>query len=93
MVYKVELGQTISEKMKEDFGAYMAKILFEIIEGGPNSPMARSLMVTPPFVNYKGLSRCNTSYFPAAFPSMFTIAIRKLTAISGRCSAETCASI
>src|SRR5678816_3956930 len=30
--YKIELGQKITENMKEDFGAYMAKILFEIIE-------------------------------------------------------------
>ena len=37
--YKVELGQKISDKMKEDFGAYMAKILFEVIEKGPASPM------------------------------------------------------
>ncbi|MGH7928438.1 MAG: ethanolamine ammonia-lyase reactivating factor EutA, partial [Candidatus Binatia bacterium] len=55
--YEVELGQTISEQMKEDFGAYMAKILYEIIEEGPNSPMARSLMVTPPFVNYRGFKQ------------------------------------
>jgi ethanolamine utilization protein EutA len=55
--YNVELGQTISEKMKEDFGAYMARILFEIIEKGPHSPMARSLMVTPPFVNYRGFDQ------------------------------------
>ena len=32
----------------------MAKILFEVIEEGPKSPMAKSLMVTPPFVNYPG---------------------------------------
>jgi ethanolamine utilization protein EutA len=55
--YDVELGQTISEQMKEDFGAYMAKILFGVIEEGPNSPMARSLMVTPPFVNYRGFKQ------------------------------------
>ena len=55
--YDVELGQTISEQMKEDFGAYMAKILYEIIERGPSSPMARSLMVTPPFVNYRGFEQ------------------------------------
>ncbi len=55
--YTVELGQKITEKMKDDLGAYMAKILFETIEEGPNSPMARSLMVTPPFVNYKGLQQ------------------------------------
>jgi ethanolamine utilization protein EutA len=55
--YRVELGQNITEKMKEDFGAYMAKILFELIEQGPTSPMAKQLMVTPPFVNYKGLKQ------------------------------------
>jgi ethanolamine utilization protein EutA len=43
--------------MKEDFGAYMAKILFEIIEQGPKSPMASSLMVTPPFINYRGFNQ------------------------------------
>jgi ethanolamine utilization protein EutA len=55
--HQVKLGETISKEMKEDFGAYMAKILFEIIEEGPNSPMARSLMVTPPFVNYRGFKQ------------------------------------
>jgi ethanolamine utilization protein EutA len=55
--HTVEIGQSISEKMKEDFGAYMAKILFEIIERGPNSPRARSLMVTPAFVNYRGFKQ------------------------------------
>ncbi|MGE5217427.1 MAG: ethanolamine ammonia-lyase reactivating factor EutA [Chloroflexota bacterium] len=55
--YSVEIGQKITDKMKEDFGAYMAKILFETIEEGPNSPMARHLMVTPPFSNYKGFNQ------------------------------------
>ena len=55
--YEVELEQTISEKMKEDFGAYMAGILFETIEKGPHSAMARSLMVTPPFVHYRGFDQ------------------------------------
>ena len=55
--HKVELGQKITDKMKEDFGAYMAKILFEIIEQGPISAMAKSLMVTPPFVNYSGFKQ------------------------------------
>lgn len=55
--FKVELGQKISEKMKEDFGSYMARILFETIEEGPNSPMAKKLMVTAPFVNYRGLKQ------------------------------------
>jgi ethanolamine utilization protein EutA len=55
--HKVALGQRITEKMKEDFAGYMAAILFETIEEGPNSGMARSLMVTPPFANYKGLKQ------------------------------------
>lgn len=55
--YDIELGQKITDKMKEDFGAYMAKILFEVIEQGPTSPMARRLMVTAPFVNYRGLKQ------------------------------------
>ena len=55
--YTVELGQQITEKMKEDFGAYMAKILFEVIEQGPTSRMARQLMVTSPFVNYRGFKQ------------------------------------
>src|SRR5262249_11350406 len=55
--HTVELGQKITNKQKEDFGAYMAKILFEVIEQGPTSPMAKSLMVTPPFINYRGLKQ------------------------------------
>lgn len=55
--YSVALGDKISDQMKEDFGAYMAKILFEAIERGPTAPMARRLMVTPPFVNYRGLKQ------------------------------------
>jgi len=55
--YEVQLGQQLTGKMKEDFGAYMAKILFETIERGPVSPMARRLMVTPPFVRYSGLKQ------------------------------------
>jgi len=53
----VELGKKIREKQKEDFAVYMAKILFEVIEKGPISPMAKRLMVTPPFVNYGGLKQ------------------------------------
>ena len=55
--HPVELGQRITDKMKEDFGAYMAKILFEVIEQGPISPMAKQLMVTSPFINYRGLDQ------------------------------------
>src|SRR5262245_45000449 len=61
--HKVELGQTITDKMKEEFGAYMAKILFEAIETGPKSPMASALMVTPPLVNYRGFQQFNHIVF------------------------------
>ena len=61
--YDVKLGEEITDKMKEDFGSYMAKILFETIEEGPNSPMASSLMVTPPFANYQGLKQVNHIVF------------------------------
>ncbi|HXG51911.1 MAG TPA: ethanolamine ammonia-lyase reactivating factor EutA [candidate division Zixibacteria bacterium] len=55
--HDIELGQKLSDEMKEDFGAYMAELLFETIERGPQSPMARRLMVTPPFTNYRGLEQ------------------------------------
>ena len=55
--HKVELDQAITDPMKEEFGAYMAKILFEVIETGPNSPMASALMVTPPLGNYRGFQQ------------------------------------
>jgi ethanolamine utilization protein EutA len=61
--HRVELGQKISEKMKEDLGAYMSKILFEIIETGPRSAMARALMVTAPFVNYHGFDQVHHLVF------------------------------
>ena len=61
--HKVKLGQKITDKMKEDFGAYMAKILIEVIEGGPTSPMAKSLMVTPPFANYQGFKQVDHLVF------------------------------
>jgi len=61
--HPVALGQRITEQQKEDFGAYMAKILFEVIEQGPTSAMAKRLMVTPPFVNYRGLKQIHHLVF------------------------------
>jgi ethanolamine utilization protein EutA len=55
--YSAEVGQTITETQKEDFGSYMANVLFEVIEKGPTSAMAKRLMVTPPFINYRGLKQ------------------------------------
>ena len=50
--HSVELGRKVSKKQKEDFAAVMAQILFELIERGPSTPLAKQLMVTPPFRNY-----------------------------------------
>jgi ethanolamine utilization protein EutA len=55
--YTVELGKTLTKKQKEEFAAFMAKILFEVIERGPTSPMAKQLMVTKPFTSYRGLKQ------------------------------------
>jgi ethanolamine utilization protein EutA len=61
--HTVALGERITEQQKEDFGAYMAKILFEVIEQGPTSRMAKQLMVTPPFVNYRGFKQIHHLVF------------------------------
>src|SRR3989338_5038465 len=50
--HSVELGRKVSKKQKEDFAAVMAQILFELIERGHSTPLAKQLMVTPPFRNY-----------------------------------------
>jgi ethanolamine utilization protein EutA len=55
--HNVELGKKLTKKQQEDFSAYMAKILFEMIEKGPDSPLAQQLMVTKPFVNYRGVDQ------------------------------------
>ncbi|MBI2987559.1 MAG: ethanolamine ammonia-lyase reactivating factor EutA [Deltaproteobacteria bacterium] len=60
---RVEIGKKITKKQKEDFAALMAKILFELIERGISSPLARQLMVTAPLKNYGGLSQIDTIVF------------------------------
>jgi ethanolamine utilization protein EutA len=61
--HSVKVGDKITETEKEDFGAYMAGILFETIERGPTSPMAKHLMVTPPFMNYRGFRQIDHIVF------------------------------
>jgi ethanolamine utilization protein EutA len=61
--HSVKVGDKITETQKEDFGAYMAGILFETIERGPTSPMAKHLMVTPPFINYRGFEQIDHIVF------------------------------
>ena len=56
--YEVGLGQKITDQMKEDFGAYMAKLLFDSDRGRTcGRRWQEQLMVTPPFVNYRGLKQ------------------------------------
>ncbi len=55
--HTIDLGKKITKKQKEEFSAYMAEILFEMIEQGPTSPIAKQLMVTKPFANYRGLNQ------------------------------------
>ncbi|MEK7341144.1 MAG: ethanolamine ammonia-lyase reactivating factor EutA [Candidatus Binatota bacterium] len=61
--YAVELGKKIINKQKEEFAALMAKILFELIEREPFSPLAKQLLVTAPFKNYRGLNQIDTIVF------------------------------
>ena len=61
--HTVELGKKISPKQKEDFASLMAKVLFEVIELGPSTALAKQLMVTPPLRNYHGLDQIDHIVF------------------------------
>jgi ethanolamine utilization protein EutA len=51
--YSVALGKKIPKKQQAACAALMAKVLFEVIEQGPTSSLAKQLMVTPPFASYR----------------------------------------
>ena len=59
----VRLGKKITRKEKEDFAALMTKLIFEVIDGGPSSPLAKQLMVTDPFKDYRGLKQIDFIVF------------------------------
>jgi ethanolamine utilization protein EutA len=61
--HSVALGKKISKKQKEEFAGLMAKIIFELIERGPVSPLAKQLMVTPPFSHYHGFDEIGAIVF------------------------------
>ncbi|MBI4489519.1 MAG: ethanolamine ammonia-lyase reactivating factor EutA [Deltaproteobacteria bacterium] len=61
--YTVEIGKKITKKEKEDFAAFMAKLLFEVMDGGPSSPLAKQLMVTEPFKGYRGFKQIDCLVF------------------------------
>jgi ethanolamine utilization protein EutA len=49
----LEPGKKITKKQQAAFAALMAKVLFEVIEHGPTSALAKQLMVTPAFMHYR----------------------------------------
>ncbi|MBI4524843.1 MAG: ethanolamine ammonia-lyase reactivating factor EutA [Deltaproteobacteria bacterium] len=61
--HSVDLGKKISQRQKEDLASFMTEILFELIERGPSSPLAKRLMVTEPFTNYRGLDQIDYIVF------------------------------
>src|ERR1051326_5071956 len=61
--HKVALGKKITAKQKEEFAGLMAKVLAELIEGEPKTPLAKQLMVTPPFTHYRGLQQIDHIVF------------------------------
>jgi ethanolamine utilization protein EutA len=61
--HKIELGKKITNKQKEEFAGLMAKVLAELIEGEPKTPLAKQLMVTPPFTHYRGLQQIDHIVF------------------------------
>jgi ethanolamine utilization protein EutA len=61
--HKIELGKKITNKQKEDFAGLMARVLFELIEGEPRTQLAKQLMVTPPFTQYRGFDQIDHIVF------------------------------
>jgi ethanolamine utilization protein EutA len=51
--HRVALGKKITTPQKQACAALMAKVLVEMIEQGPTSALAKQLMVTPPFRQYR----------------------------------------
>ncbi len=61
--HTVQLGKKITKKQKEEFATLMARVLFELIERGPSSPLAKQLMVTPAFKSYGGFDQIDAIVF------------------------------
>ncbi len=61
--HTVELGKKLTDKEKEGFAALMAKYIFEVIEGGPSSQLAKKLMITDPIKDYQGIKQIDCIVF------------------------------
>jgi len=53
--YEVSLGKRVTEKEKEELAGLMARLLFEVVQGGALSPLTQELMITEPLKGYQGL--------------------------------------
>src|SRR5262245_3143950 len=51
--YTIALGKKITQQQQEACAALMATVLFEVVEQGPTSALAKQLMVTSPLMNYR----------------------------------------
>ncbi|HEY2989599.1 MAG TPA: ethanolamine ammonia-lyase reactivating factor EutA [Candidatus Binatia bacterium] len=61
--HTVELGRKITKNQKEEFATLMAQVLFELIEREPASALAKQLMMTPPFIRYRGFDQIDAIVF------------------------------
>jgi ethanolamine utilization protein EutA len=59
----VALGERVTEEDKEKFAKMMAKCLFEVILGGPHSPLTQKLLLTPPISGYQNLDHIDRIIF------------------------------
>ncbi len=59
----MDLGKKLTENEKKDFSSLLAKLIFEVIEGGPKSQLAKELMVTDPFKGYRGIEQIDFIVF------------------------------
>ena len=59
----VALGKKISQKEQEGFADLMAQLLFEVIQGGRLSPLAKELMVTDPLKGFPNLNQIDCVIF------------------------------
>ena len=50
--HTVAIGKPVTEAEREEFAGLMAKLLFEVVEGGPLSPLAKGLLITESLEGY-----------------------------------------
>ncbi len=61
--HSVELGKPLAAEAKEPFAALMAKVTFEVINGGPASALTKQLMITEALSDYNGIQQLDHIIF------------------------------